>query len=512
MKLRTKLSLIFGCAWLLIIGLLSLESHFLLARLYSDTEYMLILIITNVTVLFFIWYLTHKFILISHDELEKRVQKRTQDLEYMAHHDALTSLPNRLLFNELLTKYMANAKRHQQKLAVIFMDLDRFKTINDALGHGAGDKYLQNLAQKLQTAIRAEDIVARLGGDEFVFCITELNKITSLDTIAQKILTIIQEPQLIQDKKFKLSASLGVSIFPDNGTTISELASNADMAMYRAKKSGGNNHNYYTHTLNTEAKKALEIEIALRDAISNNELVLFYQPIIDLQQNNIAGIEVLLRWQHPKYGLLSPKQFIPIAETSKQIYTLGEWIFKTACEKNSLLSGFMSVNFSAIQFSSVHFVDFIKNTLEETRTQAEKVVIEITESTLMEAKPLVIDKLKQLCNMGIKIAIDDFGMGYSSLHCLKEFPIHYLKIARDFIQDIPHNKKNSALTNAIIEIGHNLNLLTIAEGIETKQQLTYLKQQNCDMGQGFLFSEPVSETKLNNFLVRANNLSPCTGE
>jgi diguanylate cyclase (GGDEF)-like protein len=500
MKIRAKLSIIFGCAWLLIIGLIYLESNFLLTRLYTDTEYILILVITNVTVLFFIWYLTHKFVLIAHDDLEKRIQKRTQDLDYMAHHDALTTLPNRLLFNELLIKAIANAKRHEQKLAVICLDLDRFKTINDTLGHDAGDKYLQNLAQKLKTTIRTEDVVARFGGDEFVFCLTELNKINSLDTIAQKILNIIQEPQIIQDKEFKLSASLGVSIFPDSGTTISELVKNADMAMYRAKKAGGNNHDYYTNTLHTEAKEALDIEIALRDAIPNNELKLFYQPIVDLKHNIIVGMEVLLRWQHPIYGLLSPEQFIAVAETSNQIYTLGEWVFKTACAKNNLLSGFISVNFSATQFLSAHFIDFIKTTLKETNTNAEKIVIEITENVLIKAKPIVVDKLNQLCKMGIKIAIDDFGMGYSSLHCLKEFPLHYLKIARNFIQDIPKNKKNSALTNSIINMAHNLELITIAEGIETKPQLTYLKQQNCDLGQGFLFSKPVEEAGLHVFL------------
>jgi len=463
----------------------------------------------------------------SQQELENRVHERTQELEqanvglkkeielrevvetklradeklmeHMARHDALTGLPNRMLFNEFLLREIAKAKRYKTEFAILFLDLDRFKKINDALGHTAGDKYLQVVANELSNKLRSTDIVARLGGDEFLFYIGDFNQLFDLEKIAQKILEVIYTPRIILQQEVTLTGSIGIAVYPPDGLTFEELISNADVAMYRAKSSGGNQVFFFKEVMNLQAKSNLKLESELRQALKEEQLVVHFQPIISLHDKTLQGLEALVRWKHPTLGLLLPDKFISLAEKSNLIVALNEVVIRQAFaarkkwKEQGLNPGFLAINVSALQFRSRGFLANLSKLMEEFSIAGEDIIFEITESTLMESEELSKNILKALHGMAIKIAIDDFGTGYSSLSYLQKFAIHYLKIDQEFVKNIPHDKDSEAITNAVIVLGHSLHLKTIAEGVETKEQFDYLRAHSCDMVQGYLISRPASE-------------------
>ncbi len=430
-------------------------------------------------------------------KIELKLRAEENELVHQAHHDSLTGLANRSLFNEILEHLLAAAKWHNKQLAILFLDIDRFKNINDVFGHEAGDLFLCSLANKFESNLRKTDFISRFSGDEFVFIISEFHNIATLKKIIAVILSIISEVEVIKNQRFQFTGSIGVSIYPQDGTSVEELVSNAEIAMYISKKAGGNQYHFFTGLSQLIVKEELQIENDLHDAIKKHEFKVFYQPIIDLKSSKIVGVEALVRWQHPRFGLMLPMTFIPIAEKVNLIFVLGEEILKLALQtykqwkEMGFDPGFISVNFSASQFNATNFLDSLKNALLEAGVDSKSFVVEITESVFIDNTEEVTEKLNELDKMGIRIAIDDFGIGYSSLGYLQKFPITYLKIDREFIKNLPSDKESSVITNAIITLGHELNFKIIAEGIETKEQFQYLIQHGCDMIQGYLVSEPI---------------------
>lgn len=441
--------------------------------------------------------------------VEKELLVHKEHLDYLAHYDHLTGLPNRVLFNDLLNKALHNAQRHHKKLAVLFIDLDRFKNINDAYGHHAGDMVLKTLSARFTSVLRTEDTLARLGGDEFILMLTDLEHTNSPAIVAKKLLQVCEQAVVLDNHEFFLGASIGISIFPEDGNNLETLQKNADMAMYCAKNSGGESYHFFTEEMNLNAHKLIKLEADLRKAITNHELVNYYQPILDLKTNQVMAVETVARWQHPELGLISPSEFIPLAEETGLILKIGEWVLQQACKDNQSWQqqGYkpviVTVNLSAIQFRQHQMIDTIKYALETSGISPHWLEIEITESAVMENVETAIAKLKEIQQMGIKIAVDDFGTGYSSISYLKQFPIDVLKIDQSFIKDIPHSKVDMSITNAIIDLAHSLNLLSIAEGVETSEQLNFLRNIGCDCIQGYFFSRPIPAAQVISLLEKS---------
>lgn len=428
-------------------------------------------------------------------------------LSELAHHDTLTGLANRLAFNLNLEKALQRARRHQHKLALLFLDLDRFKLINDTLGHAAGDKMLQIVAERLKRGVRAEDLVARLGGDEFTIVLEAIGNSEDAANLAQKIIQIVSEPMQLNDQEVVTSTSIGLSIFPEDADTAADLARAADSAMYRAKARGRNTFEFYTHELTSHAIQRLSIESNLRQALLRDELQLYYQPQLNISTGELCGVEALLRWQHPELGLLLPETFIHVAEESPLIDSIGEWVLHKVCAQARawLDAGLprlrIALNLSPRQIMYNNIVAIMRHALEANRLGPKDVgfELEITESVL-QSEELIIQQLRQLRQFGVSIAIDDFGTGYSSLSHLKQLPIDTLKIDRAFLRNIPDDSNNNAITAAIVSMGHSLGMRVVAEGIETPAQLQFLEHQGCDEAQGFLFSSPLEPAQCAEFL------------
>ncbi|MES2352860.1 MAG: EAL domain-containing protein [Pseudomonadota bacterium] len=422
-------------------------------------------------------------------------------IRYLAYHDGLTGLPNRVRFSEILNHSLHLASRHNKKLAVLFIDLDRFKNINDTLGHEAGDILLQEAGKKLKDCLRKNDTVARLGGDEFVVLIEEVVDTNHVITVAQKVLAAMIKPFKLVGQELRVTASVGVSMFPEDGVDEQTLMKNADIALYRAKEEGKNNYQLYSEKMNAFSFQRLALETSLRRALERDEFLLHYQAKLDLRTGKVTGMEALLRWQHPDLGMISPAQFIPIAEETGLIVPIGKWVLATACLQNKawqdegLPALRVAVNLSARQFFDDSLVQDISQILTETRMSAGCLELEITESMVMRDPERAVRLLCELKAMGIRLAIDDFGVGYSSLATLKRFPIDTIKVDRSFIRDIPGDAEDKALTEAIIAMGKTLSLTVIAEGVETQQQYDFLREKSCDEFQGYYFSKPIDKDK-----------------
>ncbi len=431
-------------------------------------------------------------------------------LNFLAHYDILTALPNRILFQDRLKHAIVKAKRYKTKVALMFLDLDNFKTVNDTLGHDYGDMLLIEISKRLKSILREQDTVSRLGGDEFTVILEDLKDDTYSSVVAQKIIESISKPLHLKDKTVYVGVSIGISVYPEDGENMEDLIKNADMAMYQAKESGKNNFKYFTEDMNKESYKKLVITNDLRDAIKKGELYLLYQPKIDLKNHKIDGAEALVRWTHKEFGNIPAPQFIEIAEESKLILDLGEWVLREACfeAKKWSKKGFrdvkIAVNFSIKQLSQFSIVETIKKILLETKIDPSLLEIEIVENVLMENVQKVERSLNALRKFGITVAIDDFGTGYSSLSYLKKLPIHTLKIDKSFVQDVPHKKDDAQIVSTIISMGQKLGLEVVAEGVETKEQVEFLKSQNCHLMQGYYFSEPVSAKEFEEILERYN--------
>jgi diguanylate cyclase (GGDEF)-like protein/PAS domain S-box-containing protein len=424
--------------------------------------------------------------------------KRTQmQLDHMAHHDPLTDLPNRTLLDDRLEQAISRARRHNTGVAILFIDLDRFKNVNDSLGHPTGDLLLQDVAQRLQNVLREEDTLARLGGDEFIVVVEELNKPEMAEAVAAKMLKAIARPYSIQGHELYIGASVGISIFPDDGADGETLIKYADAAMYRAKEHGRNTYEFYTQELTKSATERLELESALRRAIEKGEMEVYYQPQLDFFSGSFVGAEALLRWNHPELGVVPPDKFIPLAEESGMITEIGDWVLRNACQQavewSQKFSSFkrLAVNLSSIQIQRGGIVDTVGEILTQSGLAAEMLELEITESVLMQYPDVATETLGGLRELGVELAIDDFGTGYSSLSYLKRFPLQILKIDRSFITGIPHDTNDMEITRAVIAMAKSLHLTIIAEGVENREQEQFLIKEGCDIGQGYYYSHAI---------------------
>jgi diguanylate cyclase (GGDEF)-like protein/PAS domain S-box-containing protein len=418
-------------------------------------------------------------------------------IQFLANHDALTALPNRAMFSEVLSLSIQHARRYQRGFSILFIDLDRFKNINDTLGHDAGDKLLQEMGTRLTQTVRASDVVARLGGDEFVILVQETSEAKQVAAVARKILSALVKPMFIGGQECRVTASIGVCMFPSDAGDEQTLMKNADIAMYRAKEDGKNNYKFYSDEINVHSFERLAMESSLRRALERNEFFLHYQAKLDLRTQRITGVEALVRWQHPDLGMVPPAQFIPIAEETGLIVAIGKWVLNAACaqsvawQKDGLPPVRMAVNLSARQFTDDDLLSDIADAIETSGIRAELLELELTESMVIQNPERAGKVLHALKQMGVKLAIDDFGVGYSSLANLKRFPIDTLKVDRSFIRDIPEDTEDKAITEAIIAMGKSLNLTVVAEGVETLEQQTFLKERACDEMQGYFFSKPI---------------------
>ena len=440
-------------------------------------------------------------------------RKRAEEqVKHLAFHDALTGLPNRLLLNDRMTVALAQAHRSRQKLATLYLDLDRFKMINDSLGHTIGDELLRRVAERLRACVREGDTVARMGGDEFVILISRLSSEGDADTIARKILAAVRLPFAVEQRDFFLTTSLGVSLYPNDGIDAETLLQNADTAMYRAKEYGRDTYQLYAPAMNARAAERLSLENRLRQALQNDELVLHYQPVVDLRNGRVRGAEALLRWLHPERGLLGPAEFISLAEVSGLISPIGRWVLQTACAQAREWQALgnprftMSVNLSARQFLQSDLVSQVSEALASSEVASGSLDLEITESSAMENAEVTVNTLWDLRRLGVGISMDDFGTGYSSLNYLKRFPIDRVKLDRSFVRDVVANPEDAAIVRAVISMAHTLRLVVVAEGVETEEQLAFLRQHRCDEMQGYLFSPPVAPEEFRELLTRRQAL------
>jgi diguanylate cyclase (GGDEF)-like protein/PAS domain S-box-containing protein len=440
-------------------------------------------------------------------------------LVHLVSHDALTGLPNRNLLADRLSQALISATRHRRAAAVLFLDLDRFKFINDSLGHSMGDRLLQVVAERLSACVREGDTVARLGGDEFVIILEDMVRPRDAALLAQKMLDRFTLPFRVEDpvtgtQEFYFTASIGISLYPGDGEDAQTLLKNADVAMYRAKEHGGNNYQFFTAEMDTRARKRLSLENALHHALEQEQFVLHYQPQVELATGRVLGVEALLRWRHPEQGLIAPAEFIPLLEETGFIIPVGEWVLHTACAQHrawreaGLPPLRMAVNLSARQLRHEHFVDTVAAALADAGMDPDDLELEITESAVMQQVEASLETLRRIHALGVQLSMDDFGTGYSSLGHLKLLPIDTVKIDQSFVRDIPGDENDAAIAQAIIVLTHGLQLKVIAEGVETKEQLEFLRTHGCDAMQGYLFSRPLPAAEITSLLKRGKSLPP----
>ncbi|MAD40941.1 MAG: hypothetical protein CL623_00910 [Arcobacter sp.] len=447
-----------------------------------------------------------------HLSTQDELKKQKNILDYQAHHDALTNLPNRVLFNDRLTQAIEEAKRNKTNVALLFIDLDHFKEINDSLGHEIGDEVLKVVSTRLKEVVREKDTVARLGGDEFTVIIEELFEAQNVSIIASKIIETLSTPIINNNNTLYISCSIGISIYPEDGVSPSDLLKYADSAMYKAKNEGRSNYQYYNSTLTQLAFERVVMETSLRTALENEEFVIFYQPQVNAITNKIVGMEALVRWEHPTMGLVSPTKFIPLAESTGLIVELDRLVMKIAMTqftlwyKSGLKPGKLAMNLAIKQLKKYDFIDTLQDLIKETKCKPEWIELEVAEGQIMTNPEEAIKTLQQISDMGIEISVDDFGTGYSSLAYLKRLPIDKLKIDQTFIRDLPGDEEDEAITKAVIALAHSLSLKVIAEGVETKKQRDFIVGNKCENIQGYFYYKPIPSDDIEKILIFELNL------
>lgn len=447
--------------------------------------------------------------LIASDE---KIAEANERYEYLANHDVLTDLPNRRLFQDRLMHAISMAERHQYELAVLFIDMDRFKSVNDSLGHADGDMLLGQLSERIKPELRDQDTFARWGGDEFVILLEKIDSRTQAATIAQSILALLEEPfELSSKSKVSIGASIGISLFPLDAQDHAELVRFADLAMYRAKESGRNNHQFYTAELTQQAEKIFALEAQIRNALKNEEYELYYQPIMQHNEetsgSKLIAAEALIRWKRNEKEIVMPNDFIPCAEDTGLIIPMGKWVLEQACQQLAMWDAQglkqinLSVNISPVQLHDKYFVENVRNAMQASGISENRLTLEITENAIMKQEENAVDILLALKSLGVRISIDDFGVGHSSLAKLRHLPLDELKVDRAFVQHIPDNKDDMQIASTIVAMAKGLRLDVVAEGIETQDQLTFFVDQACERYQGYLFSRPVDADALAKLLV-----------
>ncbi|WP_169818520.1 putative bifunctional diguanylate cyclase/phosphodiesterase [Domibacillus iocasae] len=481
--------------------------------LYVSVIFLLLLIIYknyhHIDFLIIGFSLTVLLIIVRQLSIMKKNEKLMEEYKYLAYHDPLTSLYNRSKFNVDIQEVLNQAKSNGNMAALLVIDLDRFKGVNDTLGHYIGDELLKEFSQRIQTVLQERGIVYRIGGDEFLILLPQITDMSLILTVVESILKGSSKPFSIKGNKLVITPSIGISIYPEQGEDAELLLKNADAAMYLAKEKGKNNFQLYNPTIHNLLFRKMNIENGLRGAIEKNQFSLHYQPKVDMRTGKMVGTEALLRWEHPELGIVSPAEFIPVAEETGQIVSIGEWVLKTACEqiKKWQTAGlpliYLSVNVSVRQFQQNDFIQMVRNILQETHLDAHFLELEITESIIQNLKQST-EILYDLRVLGVRTSIDDFGTGYSSLYALKTLPVDVIKLDKSFIDDL-NDPANQAIVKAITEIGTSLNLQVIAEGIEEEQQVKMLLKHNCRYGQGYLFGRPVPAKEFEKHLLNNRN-------
>lgn len=451
--------------------------------------------------------ITH-FIAVQEDVTEKKAAQK--QMEYIATHDNLTKLANRTWLMEYLQISLIQAKRHHKQLAILFLDLDHFKFINDSMGHSEGDELLKQVAKRLTDTVYDSDLVARLGGDEFVILLLDID-LAGVSIVAEKVLNLFEQPFFIAGRYQRVTTSIGICLYPEDGEDTQTLLRKADTAMYHAKASGKNSYQFFTEAINQRLVWRVEMEKDLIHALDHWQFHLVYQPQLSTFNQQVVGVEALIRWQHPDKGLIPPSEFIPIAEETGLIFKLGEWILQTACwqTRQWLDLGFdltVSVNLSAKQLNQKNLLDIVKETLKQTRLPAQNLMLELTESMMMSNVEAHIEELQKLKKLGVHVSIDDFGTGYSSLSYLKRLPIDELKIDKSFVDDIDGDENDRDIVRSIISLAHNLRLKVIAEGVEQQSQVDFLKDNGCDVIQGYFYSKPLPAEAVSKFLQKQDRL------
>ncbi|VVC83040.1 EAL domain-containing protein [Sideroxydans sp. CL21] len=441
-----------------------------------------------------------------HDLLNEITLRKQADLYFLAHFDHLTGLPNRMLFGDRLMQACRDALRNNTLVGLMFVDVDRFKQVNDSLGHGFGDMLLCSISERLKSCARESDTVARLGGDEFAILMDNLKETDDPVVMAQRIVDSMQEPLQISGHSLLITVSIGIAIYPTDDTDVTALLTKADTAMYEAKSSGRNGYRIYAPGLSMYNSAQMSLDTELRSAVRNNEFVLHYQPKVSLNNGQVIGVEALIRWQHPTRGLLSPVHFIPLAEENGVIVEIGNWVLRQACiqhcqwNKAGLPSIHVAVNVSALQFRKMGFIETVKSVFLETGIDPRYIEIELTESTLMQNAAGVLETLNELKAIGVRLSIDDFGTGYSNLNYLKQFPIDCLKIDQSFIRDIDTTPVNESIVRAIVALANSMSMQTIAEGTESQSELDVVKRCLCDVAQGYHYAKPLAPDDFSKWL------------